>query len=1289
MLCKICAVIALGGAVAVGQTKPATAPAVVTSPSIAKPQAAKPAPAKPESDGPALPKAPDGFGIGIFTHAPDIKSPASIAVSADGKVFVGEDEYNTQVKRDMGLSRVKLCIDTNGDGIADKYTVFADKLNSPQGMTCVGDTLFVVHAPLLTAFRDTNGDGIADTREDLITGLGPVPEGLVHHVPSGLRIGIDGWLYISIGDKGIVKATGKDGRTVSLWGGGVVRVRPDGTMMELFSHHTRNTFDVSVDPLLNAFTRDNTNDGDGWDSRVTQMQRDAEYGYPSLFKHWPDEIVQPIASYGSGSATGSMYIQEPNLPGTAGDSLYTCDWARGILYRHELTRDGAGFKATQIEFVKDIRPADLDIDAMGQIYVADWGRRDWGVAVPLGLVYRIATTRPTTNPVALPPLPNEKSLSDDELLAELASPSQVHRREAQWELVHRKPTAKLLANLTSMMMRSGSLSARVAALFTLKQLDAEETHGSIATLASIPEMREFALRALADRDDQRYGVNENLFVQSLKDPNPRVRVQAAIGIGHFGKPQLAAALVPVTADTDPLVRHAAQMSIRRLGSADACVIATKDTAHPEIISGAMRTLRGFHTAPSVAAVAEVYHTAQAAALRQDAIRALATLYHVEGKWNGSWWTPHPDTRGPYYTSEPWAESERVANLLVEATGDRDLAAAKLALEYIGLIEMKEATPTLARMIAAAGPLRDDAARALIAIKVSTPESLDALQRVVLGDAFNADVRAAAAGALAGADVAKSIPILIKLSTQLDRAAKTPPGLLERVGDALAAHPPAADQVSALLPLLSASKEPIRVSAATALLRSTDAQVRAQVLRAWQTADDVRLAALLAAVPKVPADNSKPYADFIHALLKDKRDAIRQSATLALGHIGDASAVKDLVNLARRDRNPLPAVSALAGVDPSKAADDQILIIATLLVESSPKAKSASDDAMYARLVGAAQKFLADPRVPTTKAASLRSQLMEPGIIYQYLRSDAIPVPTGGEATFTSIFPPEEAVALPAANAQTIAVPFTANGKKIAWTPMSVSDPKGMQKLDMPDNSVVYLTAVYDARLAGSGYLSTGSDDGLHVWLNGKSVISKNVDRGLVADADKQVVELKAGKNTLLFRVNNMGDGSGVQARLRTRAVEFEPDEFAKTAGKFKKDIAAGKKLFESLGCVKCHTTDRHDEPKGPFLGDVGGKFDAKYICESVLHPSLKIAQGFSTERIITKPPADGDYTGFVTKETADEVQLRDPSGKVTVVKKADIRKRMPVPGSMMPEGLLDQASVDDFASLLAFLQSMK
>src|SRR5688500_6363767 len=146
-------------------------------------------------------------------------------------------------------------------------------------MTYVGATLYVVHAPYLTAMRATAYDGVADAREQPATGRGPAPEALVHHVPSGLHMGIDGWLYVSFGDKGIEEATGKDGRKVRFHGGGVIRVRPDGTGLELYSHGTRNTYDVAIDPLMNAFTRDNTNDGQRWNARLARMQRGGAYRY--------------------------------------------------------------------------------------------------------------------------------------------------------------------------------------------------------------------------------------------------------------------------------------------------------------------------------------------------------------------------------------------------------------------------------------------------------------------------------------------------------------------------------------------------------------------------------------------------------------------------------------------------------------------------------------------------------------------------------------------------------------------------------------------------------------------------------------------------------------------------------------------------------------------------------------------------------------------------------------------------------------------------------------------------
>lgn len=1256
-----------------------------------KPKAEKPKDAekKAEADvppAPALPKIPDGFTATVFAYAPDIKSPASIAASPDGRLFVGEDEYNTQPKRDPGLSRVKLCVDTDNDGSADKFTVFADKINSPQGMTYVGGTLYVAHAPLLTAFRDTNNDGVADERHDLITGLGPVPEGLVHHVPSGLRMGIDGWLYISIGDKGIEKAVGKDGRTVSLWGGGVVRVRPDGTMIELYSTRTRNTFDVSVGPLMDLFTRDNTNDGNGWDSRLSQMQRDGEYGYPTLFKNFPDEIIEPIASYGSGSATGSMYVHEPGFPGTTGDSLFTCDWARGILYRHDLKRKGAGFEATQEEFIKDIRPADVDVDGRGGFYLSDWGRRDWGNAAPVGHVFLLRpivpppTTAPTNTSATQPafvriPFPDMTRASDDELLGFLASPSQTWRVNAMCELVRRGPSSARSAALVAMAMKKGELYPRVAAICTLKQLDGEDANGKLATIAALPELREFALRELASRDDQLYGVSAAMFVQSLKDPNPRVRLQAATGLGHLKQPVVATQLLPSLNDTDPLVRHAAMQSLRLLKAEDACIAALSD---PTLAPGALRVLREFHTDKTVTAVTRFYATAPTPALRQEAIKALTKLYHVESKWDGKWWTPHPDTRGPYYVHEPWKGTDRVSAAMVNAIGDADLQSARLVLTYLGLVEMKEAVPSLQRIIAGGGPLKDDAARALIAVKSSSTDSIAMLERVVLGDGFNPEVRSAAAQALASMEFAKALPILVRLLSKLDTQPKLPQGLIEKVADALSGKPTPADKVNTVMPLLVASKPVTRTAAATTLLRSTEPAVQEQITRVWASGDAMRVEALLSAVPKVPSERSQPFAKSIHALLKDKRDNLRQSATIALGHIGDESAVKDLVQLASRDRDPLPAVSALAGIDPAKTADDQVLLIATLLVENSAKVQKSNQDA-YAKLVSAAQKFISDPRVPAMKATSLRSKLMEPGVIYQYMQADPIPVPPGG-SNFSAMFAPDQ-------NAKGPFGPFSVKGKAITWKPIVVTDPQGKQVITAPDNSIIYLSATYESSLAGAGFLTASSDDGLQVYVNGTRVHSKNIDRGLKPDSDKLTVNLNHGPNVLLFRVSNNAGVAGIQARLRTKMAEFDLDEAQRMPKYVRGEVARGRKVFEAVGCVRCHTTDRHDDPKGPFLGDVGAKFDTKYLVESILNPSSKIAQGFATEMVTTSDKAE--YIGFITRETADEIDLRDLTGKVTVLRKETIAKRRPLPGSMMPQGLLDNIGLDDFSSLIAYLESMK
>jgi glucose/arabinose dehydrogenase len=72
----------------------------------------------------------------------------------------------------------------------------------------------------------------------------------IDHASNGIELGVDGWLYCAIGDFGMLDAEGTDGRKLTLRAGGVVRVRTDGTGLELFSRGTRNILEAAVSPEL-------------------------------------------------------------------------------------------------------------------------------------------------------------------------------------------------------------------------------------------------------------------------------------------------------------------------------------------------------------------------------------------------------------------------------------------------------------------------------------------------------------------------------------------------------------------------------------------------------------------------------------------------------------------------------------------------------------------------------------------------------------------------------------------------------------------------------------------------------------------------------------------------------------------------------------------------------------------------------------------------------------------------------------------------------------------------------
>src|SRR5438045_9772486 len=114
-------------------------------------------------------KLPPGFKATLFACDPLVEYPSAVALGPrPGSVFVAADYLTGLGTEIVRRDEIRLLEDTDGDGYADRATVFADRLNSVQGLAYHDGTLYVVHAPVLTALRDTNGAAKADERRDLL-----------------------------------------------------------------------------------------------------------------------------------------------------------------------------------------------------------------------------------------------------------------------------------------------------------------------------------------------------------------------------------------------------------------------------------------------------------------------------------------------------------------------------------------------------------------------------------------------------------------------------------------------------------------------------------------------------------------------------------------------------------------------------------------------------------------------------------------------------------------------------------------------------------------------------------------------------------------------------------------------------------------------------------------------------------------------------------------------------------------------------------------------------------------
>lgn len=133
----------------------------------------------------------------------------------------------------------------------------------------------------------------------------------------------------------------------------------------------------------------------------------------------------------------------------------------------------------------------------------------------------------------------------------------------------------------------------------------------------------------------------------------------------------------------------------------------------------------------------------------------------------------------------------------------------------------------------------------------------------------------------------------------------------------------------------------------------------------------------------------------------------------------------------------------------------------------------------------------------------------------------------------------------------------------------------------------------------------------------------------------------------------------------------------------KGDPLKGKLVFEKAQCVKCHRMGQFGEGVGPDLSTVSRRFQIKEIVESVVHPSQVISDQFATKTVVTSEGLT--VVGIVGEGGNGAIVVLQSDGKKQTIRRDDIESISPNPKSTMPEGLLNNLSLDEIAHLFAFL----